>query len=384
MKRFLTLLAAAALLGTLATPTPADETKPGPAAPESVKADDKPHIDVVFCIDCSGSMGPVIETAKQKVWTIVNEVARAKPSPVLRIGLLGYGNGDRTYRPFDLTDDLDEVYKNLVTFKDEGWGDEYVGRAVHKATNEFKWSDGKQVLRVIYVVGNETARQGPAEFDYTKTAPAAIGKGIIVNAIYCGNTDYAKATPTWREMAKLADGQYMEIAATGGAVIVATPFDQEMAELSARLNTTYVGYGASGAAGLEKQAAQDANAARVGGATAADRAAAKSARQYDNARWDLVDASRNKDFKLDELKDEQLPEELRKLTPEERKAYVEKKAAERAEVQKRIQEVAARRARYIKEEAERQGLKGDGAFDKAVRESIAEQAKEKGFAFEEK
>src|SRR5882757_7840589 len=60
-----------------------------PAAPE------KPHIDVVFCLDCSGSMGPVIETAKQKVWSIVNEVAKARPSPILRIGLLGYGDYDK-------------------------------------------------------------------------------------------------------------------------------------------------------------------------------------------------------------------------------------------------------------------------------------------------
>src|SRR3954452_15936111 len=97
------------------------------AKPAGGPAEEKPHIDVVFCVDCSGSMGPVIEAAKQKVWSIVNEVARARPSPVLRIGLLGYGNADATYRRFDLTDDLDEVYKNLMTFKDEGWGDEYVG-----------------------------------------------------------------------------------------------------------------------------------------------------------------------------------------------------------------------------------------------------------------
>ena len=52
-----------------------------PAAPPQ----DRPHIDVVFCIDCSGSMGPVIETAKQKVWSIVNQIAKAKPAPELRI-----------------------------------------------------------------------------------------------------------------------------------------------------------------------------------------------------------------------------------------------------------------------------------------------------------
>src|SRR5689334_22491304 len=65
--------------------------------------DDKPHIDIVFCIDCSGSMGPVIETAKQKVWAIVNQTAKAKPAPVLRIGLFGYGYFDKRSRAFPLT-----------------------------------------------------------------------------------------------------------------------------------------------------------------------------------------------------------------------------------------------------------------------------------------
>src|SRR5881628_3682055 len=132
---------------------------------------DKPRIDVVFCIDCSGSMGPVIETAKQKVWAIVNEIARAKPSPELRIGLVGYGDSDRNFRIFALSNDLDDVYKNLLTFKDEGWGTEFVGLAIQKATTEMKWADGKQVHKVIYVVGNETAHQGPPEVDYTLTAP---------------------------------------------------------------------------------------------------------------------------------------------------------------------------------------------------------------------
>lgn len=353
------------------------------AAVEAIKPDEKPHIDIVFCIDCSGSMGPVIETAKQKVWAIVNEVARAKPAPILRIGLLGYGDSERTWRKFDLTDDLDEVYKNLTTFRDEGWGREFVGMAVHKATEELAWSSGKQVLKIIYVVGNETARQGPDEFDYAKTAPKAIAKGIIVNAIYCGDAGKAQVAPTWMEMAKLADGQYMEIAATGGAVIVATPFDKELGELSGKLNTTYIGYGALARDGAAKQQAGDQNAAGLSAPSAADRAVAKSARQYDNARWDLVDASKKEGFKLESLKEEELPEELRKLKPEERQACIDAKAKEREQLQTQIKEIAAKRDAYIKAETEKQGLKGDQAFDHAVRESLNAQAKEKGFKFEE-
>lgn len=341
---------------------------------------ERPHIDVVFCIDCSGSMGPVIETAKQKVWAIVNEIARAKPSPVLRIGLIGYGDADRQFRKFDLSDDLDEVYKNLMTFKDEGWGDEWVGLVIHKATTEMKWSEGKQTLKVIYVVGNETARQGPEEMDYTKTAPAAIKKDIIVNAIYCGDCDHETATPTWKELAKLADGQYAEIAATGGAVSIQTPYDRELEELSRKLNETYVAYGAKGDEHKKNQVQQDANAARVGGA--AERALAKCAGQYRNEHWDLVDACKEKEFDWTKVKDEDLPEEMRKMTLEERKAFVEKKARERAEIQNKIKELSAKRGEFIKEQMQKQGLKGDKAFDEAVRKALVEQAEKKGFQFE--
>jgi len=244
------------------------------------------------------------------------------------------------------------------------------------------WSEGKQVLKVIYVVGNETAHQGQP--DYTKSAPEAIAKGIIVNAIYCGTVDYQTGPPTWKEMAKLADGQYMEIAGNGGAVVVATPFDKELAELSGKLNTTYVGYGAAAKEAAANQQAQDANAAKLNAPTAADRAVSKAQRQYDNARWDVVDAVKNRGVKLDELKDEQLPEEMRKLDAAGRQAYVEQKAKERADVQKQITDLAAKRAQYVKEETSKKGLTGDKAFETAVRESVVKQAEKQGFTFEEK
>jgi hypothetical protein len=352
-------------------------------APAAPAAEDKPRIDIVFCIDCSGSMGPVIETAKQKVWAIVNQVARAKPSPELRIGLIGYGNAMGPFRTFPLSSDLDDVYKNLLPFDDRLGGDEFVGLAIHKATTEMKWADGKQVMKVIYVVGNETAHQGPAEFDYTKTAPAAIAKGIMVNAIYCGDYDYKTAPPTWKEFAKLADGSYMEIGAKGGAVVVATPFDDQLADLSGKLNTTYVGYGRERGLKLAQQSANDQQAARYNPSSAADRAGSKASRQYDNSTWDLVDAAKNnKDFDIKKLKEEELPEELRKMTPDERAAYVGKKSKERDEIAGQIKELSVKRDAYIKDEVQKKGLDTNKAFDQAVRQSITEQAGKKGFEFE--
>jgi hypothetical protein len=345
---------------------------------------EKPRIDVVFCIDRSGSMGGVIETAKQKVWSIVNQIARAKPSPELRIGLIGYGSGERIVHKLDLTSDLDEVYKHLNTYKVDAGGDEFVGHAIQVATRDMKWAEGKQVLKIIYVVGNETAHQGPSELDYAKTAPAAIKQGIMVNAIYCGN-EYQDIVPTWREVAKLADGQFLQIAGDGGAVVVATPFDKELAELNGKLNATYVRFGARGAAAAENQLAQDANAGRFSSAVLADRVAAKGSAQYSNAYWDLVDAAKQKDFDLKKVKDEELPEEVRKLDPAGRQAYIERKTKERDEINKSIKEAAAKRDAYVKEETAKLAKAGKGdSFDAAVRGSLRKQAEGKGFTFDEK
>jgi hypothetical protein len=349
--------------------------------PAMAQDSSKDTIDIVFCIDCSGSMGGVIETAKQKVWAIVNQVAKDRPKAALRIGLIGYGDADRQYRSFPLSDDLDEVYKNLMTFKDEGWGDEWVGKVIHKATAESKWSTAKNVLKIIFVVGNETARQGPEEFDYAKTAATAIKAEIIVNAIYCGTEDYQTAPATWKEIARLADGRYQEIGAEGGAVSVATPFDQKLAELSGKLNTTYVGFGKLAREKEENQKRQDDNAQATAPPAAADRALAKCAEAYDNRSWDLVDACKDKNFDLSKLRDEELPEEIRKMNAEERKAYVEKKSQERDAIQKEIRELSEKREAYIKEETAKQGLTGDKAFDEAIKKALTEQAQRKGDAF---
>jgi hypothetical protein len=49
----------------------------------------KPKIEVCFVLDTTGSMSGLIEGAKQKIWSIANEIISAKPTPAIRIGLVG-------------------------------------------------------------------------------------------------------------------------------------------------------------------------------------------------------------------------------------------------------------------------------------------------------
>ena len=390
--------------------------------------DTRPHIDMVFAIDCSGSMGGVINTAKQKIWSIVNEIAKAKPSPVLRIGLHGYGNAERTFRNYPLTDDLDQVYADLMTFKDEGWSSEYVGLSVQKTTLEMDWKDWQKtgasnVLRVLYVVGNETAEQGP--ISYKISAPEALKKQIFVNAIYCGyggssapnvsntvpnvppnapiqqklapsktapvkpapnvappNTRVLAEIETWKEMARLGGGEFSQIAATGGGVTIATPYDKDFVELNNKLNGTYIAYGARGEALKERQSVQDSNASKVGGiANLASRAQAKGQVQYNNRGWDLVDASKEKDFDLAKISKEQLPKEMQNMTPEEQKKFITEKDKERGTLQKQIGELGRKREDFVNVELKKNNVNLDQALDEQILRTIRNQATHRGFRF---
>lgn len=340
-------------------------------------------VDVVFCIDRSGSMSGVIQTAKEKVWAIVNDIARIRPTPVLRIGLIGYGSADQEFKSFPLTDDLDAVYGSLMTFQTDMGGSEWVGAVVGKATTDMGWSADKDALKIIFVVGNETAMQGTPDNMYTVTVPRAIAKDIVVNAIYCGGPGPDEEA-TWREVAKLADGVYTVIDESGGAITIETPMDQELAEMNGKLNGTYLPFGAAGAEGQANQAQQDANSHANGAASnMAQRAMAKSWDGYNCARWDLVDACGQEGFKLDEVKTEELPEEMRKMSPEERNAHVTAKKAEREGLMKRINELGRSRQEFIDAKVKAEGLTQDKAFDEAVRKAVREQAGRRGMAFGE-
>src|SRR5262249_19436435 len=155
-------------------------------------------------------------------------------------------------------------------------------------------------------------------------------------------------------------GRFANINQDGGAVAIVTPQDKELAELSQKLNTTYVMYGKDAPTRAANQAAQDANAAKLGAPVAAARAASKASAVYQNEMWDLVDRYK-KDPKLDikKIPEDELCEELRKLPADKREAYVKEKAADREALQKKIGDLNMKRQAYIDAERKKSGGKAD-------------------------
>lgn len=348
---------------------------------ESTPQKAKP-IDVVLCLDTSNSMDGLIESAKRKLWDIVNDLAKAKPVPQLRVALYSYGNDG--YDPktgwvrkdVDLTTDLDKISEKLFSLRTHG-GTEYCARVAKAALDQLDWSADAGALKLMFVCGNEPADQDK-EIPLKTAADYALRKGVIINTIYCGSASSPEVA-MWRNFAVMAEGRFASIDQEGGRVAIATPVDAELTKLGTELNRTYVFFGKEAKARAENQVAQDANAASAGLQIAASRATSKASSVYQLAEVDLVDRMKtDPKFDVKKVAKEELSEELQKLTPEQRETFVKEKLAKREELQKRIGQLSRERDDHIQKELKKLGGKADQAFDQAVRAVLREQAKKKG------
>ena len=345
----------------------------------------RPRIEVCFVLDTTGSMGGLIEGAKQKIWSIANEMISAKPTPEIRVGLVAYRDRGDEYvsRSFDLTNDIDAVYGHLQSFQAAGGGDEpeSVNEALQAAVREMSWSTDRHVLKIIFLVGDAPPHMDYANGPkYPEVCQQAMKKDLIINTVQCGSIP--RTTPFWKEIANLSEGSYAAIPQSGNMVAISTPMDEELAGLNRKLGGTLVGYGDAGARRMvaRKQVAAEAAAAPVVADRLAFNAASGVAVQGEG---ELLDSLSKGKVKLETLKKDELPPEMQKLSEKDLKAEIEKKQKERSNVQAQIQKLSQEREAYLA--AERKKLPEQGkadSFDAQVAASIRAEAARKGIEYE--
>jgi len=353
-------------------------------AKDVVKKTTKPRIEVCFVLDTTGSMGGLIEGAKQKIWSIANDIATAKPAPDIRFGLVAYRDRGDEYvvKTFDLTNDLDAVYSQLHSFQAAGGGDtpESVDEALDEAVRNVSWSTNRSVLKLIFLVGDAPPHMDYANAPkYPEVCQAAMKKDLIINTVQCGSI--SETTPVWQEIAKLAEGTYAAIPQTGNMTVIATPMDAKLAELNREVGTTLIAYGSAStrSAVFAKQAASEA--APV--AASADRLAynAKSGVAV-QGEGELLDSLAAGKVKLDTLKKDELPPDLQKLNNDQLKAEIAKKQAARTATQAEIQKLSKERDNYIAQEKKRLATGGKAdSFDQKIADAIHAQAAKKGIQY---
>lgn len=349
-----------------------------------------PALEMVFVIDTTGSMGGLIEGAKQRVWGIVNEVMQSSSHPSVSIGLVAYRDRGDQYvtQVLPLTNDLDKVYSVLMDYQAAGGGDgpENVRRALADGVSRAGWSKSSaQVAQIIFLVGDAPPHDDyQDEPDTIKTATEAVQLGMIVNTIQCGQMGGTKEV--WEAIAKRGQGQYFSIAQDGGVQAITSPFDEQLGELGKKLGGTFLAYGGgAGAAGETHRTGLRASADMMEDKVAtssmpmarADRAKNKAMNSVAYV-GDLLQSIENGSVKLEAVKDEDLPDDLRELSPVERQQEIEKRLAARRDLRAQIMTLSKQRDEFIATERKKQTGGKQSGFDAAVAEALKAQLARKG------
>jgi von Willebrand factor type A domain len=342
-------------------------------------------IQVALLLDTSNSMDGLIEQAKSRLWNIVNTLTTLKYSgktPDIEISLYEYGNSGLSEKNnyikqiTPLSTDLDLISEKLFALRTNG-GEEYCGAVIQDANKQLSWGKDNNNMKLIYVCGNEGFDQG--SISYKEAIADALKNNIYVNTIFCGNQE-AGINSFWKNGADVGKGKYFNIDSNQTVQYIASPYDDLITKCNARINTTYINYGAQGYAKKANQAKQDANAESVSAANYTERVVSKSKAVYKNESWDLVDRLKEDKAAVSKIKKEELPKEYQEKSAAELTKIVEEKAKERESIQKEIGELAKKRQEFIDAEAKKSKIADD--LGGAINASIITLAKSKGYTVE--
>ena len=375
MKRIIGLLVVSLFVLPLAASAQRSHSKTKPVK------DNRDTLEMVFVLDTTGSMGGLIDGAKQRIWGIINEVMQKPSKPRVRVGLVAYRDNGDDYvtKILPITEDLDKAYTTLMDYQASGGGDtpENVRKALAEGVKKAGWSPSKIGLaQIVFLVGDAPPQNYAQEPDVLVTTAEAVRKNMIVNTIQCGDLNGTREI--WQSIARRGEGKYFAIAQDGGVQAISTPYDTRLAELAAKVGKTYLTYGAKAKREVNV-AAQSVSELRITTDAAlgaqADRAVNKAVNsfQYDG---DLVQDVENESVKIEDVKTENLPENLQKMTVAERKKEIDKRIAERKAIRAEILTLSKLRDEFIAAERKKKGQAN--GFDTAVAQALREQLLRKG------
>jgi len=367
------LLLGGTTIGLATAPTPA--------------VDVTPRLEVSFVLDTTGSMGRLIAGAKQKIWSIERQMVAGRPSPTIKLGLVGYRDRGDQYvtKVYDLTDDLDGMYGHLMEFQAGGGGDtpESVNQALNEAVTKISWSKDPGVLKLIFLVGDAPPHMDYSDdVKYPDTIKLAKAAGISIITVQCGS--YAPTTTAWQDIAALSGGGFVQIDQSGGMTATTTPVDAELSRVGAELRKTIVPYG-----NAARQSEVRTKGAMAAGASAdrlvylnvdsAEFGAKVVVTGEGELIWDVV----NRKVKMEDIPDSDLPVQLQAMSLQARKEFVDEQFSKRKGLQIQVDELATQRDKFVKAEMEKLTATGaSDSFDAKVAEMIQEQARRLGIQYD--
>lgn len=355
-----------------------------------LNTNERPKIEVVFVLDTTGSMGGLIQAAKEKIWSIASTMASAQPAPEIKIGLVAYRDRGDAYvtKVIDLSSDLDSMFATLMDFEANGGGDgpESVNKALNDAVNSISWSQDTSSYKAIFLVGDAPPHMDyQDEVKFPQIVSAARNKGIIVNTIQCGADNYTQKH--WQQIAQLSNGRYFQVEQAGSAIAIATPFDNKIATLSKQLDDTRLYYGTKEEKQKQRIKLEAAKKLHASSSVSsrARRATYNSSKSGESnflGEGELVDDIASGRVELSAIDSDKLPAPIKALAPAEQKTAIQDKAEQRQELKNSINKLAQQRQLYLQEKVDKLG-NTEKSLDYQIFRAVSEQADKKGISYKD-
>src|SRR6185437_1438905 len=234
--------------------------------------------------------------------------------------------------------------------------------------------------RIIFLVGDAPPHMDYAQdTKYPKTLAVARQKEIVVNAVLAG--DARDTERVWRDIAQNGNGRFIPIPQDGGhVVVIETPYDDDIIILQKEINRTVIPYGPRALQKrTEDKTRQLAQVAAAAPAQASDMASYLSKRAAASSEavtgdGDLVSDVAAGRRQLGSVKDDELPDNLRALHPEQRAQELDRRMKQRKALNEKLAALVTKRDRFVAEQRSKAPPKAS-SFDRAVEETLRAQIK---------
>jgi len=171
-----------------------------------------PRMDIVFCIDTTGSMGDEIDVIKNQLLKMVDQILQGNPQPRVRFGVVAYRDKGDEYvtKKYLLGWDIKETKKIIDSLKAAGGGDypESINEALHVTVQGMNWDNNKNVRKIVFLIGDASPHTDyENNFNYKKELSFATKKGIMINTISCSGMEQ-DGNQYFQEVASATNGAF--------------------------------------------------------------------------------------------------------------------------------------------------------------------------------
>jgi hypothetical protein len=233
------------------------------------KAPVSPHkpLDIVFCLDLSGSTNGLIDDLRDQLWMIINQAQHMEPKPFLRLGVVGFSRPsfgkENAYVKVlvPLTTNFDylaaELYKLRPSIEK---GDQIVSAALRACLNDMKWTDRADAVKLVFLVGNGMVSGN--DHEYVRWCEQARERNIVIHTLYVmKSANWFKELAGWRRIATITGGMQTEITVNKPENMqVFVSVKKDLSSLNNRINATYLWAGRDSAVCRRSLSAADSGA----------------------------------------------------------------------------------------------------------------------------